>query len=149
MRGSVAAATSAASPPFATIAKPPACSTTRSMPAVSCPSRTTKCVGSARTRSYSAVVSLMRWVKAKRRELRKTARTPESTAAMTDAADETDISRDRPTAMVRFHPRFAGAGFAPGSTSDMVVRIVDIAPTVLAHLGLPADGMDGRAVQQV
>ena len=43
----------------------------------------------------------------------------------------------------------AGAGFAIGSASDADARIIDIAPTVLAHLGLPADGLDGRALQGV
>lgn len=40
-----------------------------------------------------------------------------------------------------------GAGFAPGTVSADPTCIVDIAPTVLAHLGLPAPGMDGRALQ--
>jgi predicted AlkP superfamily phosphohydrolase/phosphomutase len=26
------------------------------------------------------------------------------------------------------------------------VQIVDLAPTILRHLGVPADGMDGRAL---
>lgn len=40
-----------------------------------------------------------------------------------------------------------GAGFAPGAVADVATSAVDIAPTVLAHLGLPAGGMDGRALQ--
>lgn len=37
-----------------------------------------------------------------------------------------------------------GGGFAPGSITDTPTSAVDIAPTILGHLGLPADGMDGR-----
>jgi len=40
-----------------------------------------------------------------------------------------------------------GAGFAPGTVCGEPTCIVDIAPTVLAHLGVAADGMDGRALQ--
>ncbi len=40
-----------------------------------------------------------------------------------------------------------GAGFAPGTVCDDPTCIVDIAPTVLTHLGLPTDDMDGRALQ--
>lgn len=40
-----------------------------------------------------------------------------------------------------------GAGFAPGSVCTEQTCIVDIAPTALAHLGVPANGMDGRALQ--
>ncbi|MBS7541640.1 alkaline phosphatase family protein [Ancylobacter oerskovii] len=39
-----------------------------------------------------------------------------------------------------------GAGFA-ASICDTPVAVVDIAPTLLAHLGLPADDMDGTALQ--
>ena len=39
-----------------------------------------------------------------------------------------------------------GPGFAPASRPDRV-SLVDIAPTVLAHLGVAADAMDGRALQ--
>jgi arylsulfatase A-like enzyme len=38
----------------------------------------------------------------------------------------------------------AGAGVGPGTTSEAASSIVDIAPTILRHLGLPATGMDGR-----
>jgi arylsulfatase A-like enzyme len=41
----------------------------------------------------------------------------------------------------------AGPGFAPGATSTAPTSAVDIAPTVLAHLGLPGHGMDGRPLQ--
>ncbi|AWP73850.1 alkaline phosphatase family protein [Bordetella bronchiseptica] len=37
-----------------------------------------------------------------------------------------------------------GAGFAAGAVCDQAVSLIDYAPTVLRHLGLPADGMDGR-----
>jgi arylsulfatase A-like enzyme len=39
------------------------------------------------------------------------------------------------------------AGFAPGAYHGRS-SLVDIAPTVLRHLGLPADGMDGRPLPQ-
>ncbi|UZE49317.1 alkaline phosphatase family protein [Rhodopseudomonas sp. P2A-2r] len=41
----------------------------------------------------------------------------------------------------------SGAGFAPGATRPGQARIIDIAPTVLAYLGIAADGMDGQALQ--
>ena len=41
----------------------------------------------------------------------------------------------------------AGPGFAPGATRTAPSSGVDIAPTVLAHLGLPVHGMDGRILQ--
>jgi arylsulfatase A-like enzyme len=41
----------------------------------------------------------------------------------------------------------AGAGFAAGSARKDDSGAVDIAPTVLRHLGLPEIGMDGRALQ--
>ncbi|MCS0495849.1 alkaline phosphatase family protein [Ancylobacter sp. MQZ15Z-1] len=40
-----------------------------------------------------------------------------------------------------------GPGFAAGGRRDAPVAVVDIAPTVLTHLGLPAAGMDGAALQ--
>jgi arylsulfatase A-like enzyme len=40
-----------------------------------------------------------------------------------------------------------GAGFAPGTVSHESTCIIDIAPTALAHLGVAAEGMDGRALQ--
>jgi arylsulfatase A-like enzyme len=42
-----------------------------------------------------------------------------------------------------------GAGFAAGTLSDTPTSPIDIAPTVLAHLQLPAEGMDGRALQRL
>jgi hypothetical protein len=41
----------------------------------------------------------------------------------------------------------SGPGFAPGGVRDAASSAVDIAPTVLAHVGVPAGGMDGRALQ--
>jgi hypothetical protein len=41
----------------------------------------------------------------------------------------------------------AGEGFAAGDARKGASGIVDIAPTVLRHLGLPEFGMDGRALQ--
>ena len=40
-----------------------------------------------------------------------------------------------------------GAGFAAGSIATVPSSPIDIAPTVLAHLGVPAEGMDGRGLQ--
>lgn len=40
-----------------------------------------------------------------------------------------------------------GDGFAAGSVCMTPSRIVDIAPTILAHLRVPASGMDGGALQ--
>ncbi len=40
-----------------------------------------------------------------------------------------------------------GDGFAPGTTCARPTHIVDLAPTMLTHLGLPATGMDGSALQ--
>ncbi|HQZ11355.1 MAG TPA: alkaline phosphatase family protein [Devosia sp.] len=41
-----------------------------------------------------------------------------------------------------------GGGFAAGTIEHGVTRLIDIAPTVLRHLGLPRDGMDGLALPQ-
>jgi hypothetical protein len=40
-----------------------------------------------------------------------------------------------------------GPGFAPGALADEPTALIDIAPTILRHLGLPMDGMDGRPLQ--
>jgi Type I phosphodiesterase / nucleotide pyrophosphatase len=40
-----------------------------------------------------------------------------------------------------------GPGFAAGSKRDDAARIVDLAPTILRHLSVPARGMDGRSLQ--
>src|SRR5262245_57484862 len=40
-----------------------------------------------------------------------------------------------------------GEGFAAGTTSPTPTAPIDLAPTILAHLRLPAEGMDGRALQ--
>ncbi len=39
-----------------------------------------------------------------------------------------------------------GGGFAPGSATDTPTSAVDIAPTILGHLGLPSHGMDGKSL---
>ena len=39
-----------------------------------------------------------------------------------------------------------GAGFAAGSVSHTPTSPIDLAPTILAHLRLPAEGMDGRVL---
>ena len=41
-----------------------------------------------------------------------------------------------------------GGGFVAGSHTDRETSAVDIAPTVLRHLELPADGMDGAALSR-
>jgi hypothetical protein len=41
----------------------------------------------------------------------------------------------------------SGTGFTAGAVRQAPSSLIDIAPTVLAHLGLPGDGMDGRALQ--
>jgi arylsulfatase A-like enzyme len=40
-----------------------------------------------------------------------------------------------------------GAGFTSGSVTTAPTSPIDIAPTILAHLQLPAEGMDGRGLQ--
>lgn len=40
-----------------------------------------------------------------------------------------------------------GEGFAPGTRRTAPSRVIDIAPTILAHLGLCASRMDGTALQ--
>jgi arylsulfatase A-like enzyme len=40
-----------------------------------------------------------------------------------------------------------GAGFSDGVARQEPSCIIDIAPTILTHLGLPASGMDGRPLQ--
>ncbi|GLR89694.1 alkaline phosphatase family protein [Bradyrhizobium iriomotense] len=42
----------------------------------------------------------------------------------------------------------SGPGFQPGAVRRGVARIIDIAPTALAHLGLDATGMDGAPLQR-
>jgi arylsulfatase A-like enzyme len=41
----------------------------------------------------------------------------------------------------------SGEGFDAGSVASEGARVVDIAPTVLRHLGMPAADLDGRALQ--
>jgi hypothetical protein len=40
-----------------------------------------------------------------------------------------------------------GPGFTGGTQSELEARIVDLAPTILSHLALHADGMDGGLLQ--
>lgn len=40
-----------------------------------------------------------------------------------------------------------GAGFAAGVATDQPARIVDLAPTIMRHLRVPAPGMDGQPLQ--
>jgi arylsulfatase A-like enzyme len=42
-----------------------------------------------------------------------------------------------------------GAGFTGGAVSTAPTSPIDIAPTILAHLQVPAEGMDGRALQDL
>jgi hypothetical protein len=39
-----------------------------------------------------------------------------------------------------------GPGFTEGGRREDVVRIVDLAPTILRHLSVPSGGMDGRVL---
>jgi hypothetical protein len=41
----------------------------------------------------------------------------------------------------------SGPGFAAGTVRDASARVVDIAPTVLVHLGVPCADVDGRPLQ--
>lgn len=41
-----------------------------------------------------------------------------------------------------------GKGFTPGEVRREAAGVIDVAPTVLAHLDLPCDGLDGRALQR-
>jgi arylsulfatase A-like enzyme len=42
----------------------------------------------------------------------------------------------------------SGTGFAEGKVRESAAAVVDIAPTILAHLGLAQDGMDGTTLQR-
>ena len=42
----------------------------------------------------------------------------------------------------------SGGGFAAGTVEHGRSRLIDIAPTILRHLGLPRDGVDGLALPQ-
>ncbi len=42
----------------------------------------------------------------------------------------------------------SGGGFAAGTVEHGTSRLIDIAPTILRHLGLPRDGVDGLALPQ-
>lgn len=41
-----------------------------------------------------------------------------------------------------------GPGFAAGAARDAGAHVVDLAPTILRHLGVPASGMDGSPLQR-
>lgn len=41
-----------------------------------------------------------------------------------------------------------GAGFTPGTTRGEPSSVVDLAPTILKHLGVAFDGLDGRPLQR-
>jgi arylsulfatase A-like enzyme len=43
----------------------------------------------------------------------------------------------------------SGTGFASGAVRQARTEVVDLAPTILAHLGQVTDGMDGVALQQI
>ncbi|MBR0857611.1 alkaline phosphatase family protein [Bradyrhizobium liaoningense] len=42
----------------------------------------------------------------------------------------------------------SGPGFSAGAVRSEAASVIDIAPTILAHLGLPASGTDGNALQR-
>jgi arylsulfatase A-like enzyme len=42
----------------------------------------------------------------------------------------------------------SGQGFIAGAVREELARVVDVAPTILAHLGLPWAGVDGRPLQR-
>lgn len=42
----------------------------------------------------------------------------------------------------------SGPGFLAGAVRSEAASVIDIAPTILAHLGLPGSGMDGKALQR-
>ncbi|MBS0246564.1 MAG: alkaline phosphatase family protein [Proteobacteria bacterium] len=42
----------------------------------------------------------------------------------------------------------SGRGFTPGAVRSGITRVIDIAPTALAHLGVPAAETDGDALQR-
>ncbi|HEY7576971.1 MAG TPA: alkaline phosphatase family protein [Acetobacteraceae bacterium] len=42
-----------------------------------------------------------------------------------------------------------GSGFTPGGTRAGPVHVVDLAPTIMRHLGIAAPGMDGQPLQRV
>jgi len=42
-----------------------------------------------------------------------------------------------------------GPGFAAGTRRADAVHVVDLAPTIMRHLGIPAPGMDGRPLQSL
>ena len=42
----------------------------------------------------------------------------------------------------------SGPGFAAGAVHDKPARVVDVAPTILRHLNLPASGLDGQPLQR-
>ena len=43
----------------------------------------------------------------------------------------------------------SGSSFGPTKIQEVATSLVDVAPTILRHLGLPADGVEGRALQDV
>jgi hypothetical protein len=58
------------------------------------------------------------------------------------------IGDDKPAAPVMF-PMIDGAGLTAGGTTHAPTPAIGIAPTILAHLELPGDGMDGAAAGSV
>jgi arylsulfatase A-like enzyme len=42
-----------------------------------------------------------------------------------------------------------GPGFTPGATRDDPAHIIDLAPTIMRHLQIPASGMDGAPLQRI
>ena len=40
-----------------------------------------------------------------------------------------------------------GGGFLPGTAQTEPTSVIDLAPTILGHLGIPADGCEGRPLK--
>ena len=90
------------------------------------------------------VISLMRWVKAQRRELRKVARPAEAATAPAADAPATDDAPEAPAAPVRLHPRLSGSRVLP---SDRPVEPEDSARVAAAYRAAEFD-YSGRRIRR-
>jgi hypothetical protein len=91
------------------------------------------------------IVSLMRWVKAKRRELRKTLRAAESTetAETETSAEEAEAPARRASMPIPLYPRLAGSRVLP---SDRAVEPEDSARVAAAYRAVEFD-YSGRRIR--